>query len=153
MFSLRKILSLLLILFLVAENITLGCVLCDIVNGKPDVSGRKPAIIYESDNFVSIVDLGSIVEGYVLLISKRHINSMGELNESEYSDFISIKSKIISDLEKIYSKKCICFEHGSGLKNHENAGSSVQHAHFHIVAIGCLDNDLISMCQFKIPRL
>ena len=142
MFSIKKILNLLVILFLFSENISLGCVLCDIVNGKPDISGRKPAIIYESDNFVSIVDLGSIVEGYILLVSKRHINSMGELDENEYSDFINIKSKIIFDLEKIYDKKCICFEHGSGLKNHKNAGSSVQHAHFHIVAIDCLSNDL-----------
>lgn len=142
MFNLRKILNLLVLLFLFSENISLGCVLYDIVNGKPDVSGRKPAIIYESDNFVFIVDLGSIVEGYMLLVSKRHINSMGELNKNEHSDFINIKSKIIFDLEKVYDKKCICFEYGSGLKNHENAESSVKHAHFHIVAMGCLSNDL-----------
>lgn len=86
--------------------------------------------------------MGSIVEGYILLVSKRHINSMGELNKNEYSDFINIKSKIIFDLEKVYDKKCICFEHGSGLKNRENAGSSVKHARFHIVAMGCLSNDL-----------
>ena len=118
------------------------CILCDIIKGGVDITGKKPYILYQNESFIATVDLGSMVEGYVLITCKRHINSMGELTDREYIDFMEIQKKINIGLKQIYSKKCICFEHGSGNNNQDNAASSIKHAHFHMVAIDKLDDDI-----------
>ncbi len=112
-----------------------SCILCKIVSKGIDMTGRKSLVLCQNSSFIANADLGSIVEGYVLITCKRHINSMGELNDKEYSDFVKIQEDVRKGLKKIYGKNCICFEHGSGKNNQEVAASSIKHAHFHMVAI------------------
>lgn len=111
------------------------CVLCNVLMNGVDVTGRKPYILYQNASFIATADVGSMIEGYVLITCKRHINSMGELTEQEYIDFIDIQQVISAGLKNIYNKNCVCFEHGSGQVNQESAASSIKHAHFHMVAI------------------
>lgn len=124
------------------KNYFCECILCNIVNGGHDISGRTPMILLQNDFFIATVDIGSIVEGYILITSKRHINSMGELTDAEYSEFIKIQEQISKIIKKIYNKKCICFEHGSGKNNKEYSASSIKHAHFHMVAIDKFNQNL-----------
>ena len=51
----------------------MDCVFCNIDNSKV-----KNTIIDESDNFFVLPSIGSLVDGYLLIVSKRHINSMAE---------------------------------------------------------------------------
>ena len=41
-------------------------------------------------NFIVIPTLGSLVDGYILIVTKRHINSMSELNEEELIEYKNI---------------------------------------------------------------
>lgn len=119
-----------------------SCVLCNIIKNGKDITGRKPYVLYQNENFISTVDLGSMIEGYALIICKNHINSMGELTEKEFDDFDDIQNYVRKGLKKIYNKDCICFEHGSGRNNQSGAASSIKHAHFHMVAIDKFNDKL-----------
>ena len=119
-----------------------SCILCNIIKKGKDITGREPYVLYQNENFISIVDLGSMIEGYSLIICKNHINSMGELTEKEFDDFDDIQNYVRKVLKKIYNKDCICFEHGSGRNNQSEAASSVKHAHFHMVAIDKFNDEL-----------
>ena len=52
----------------------MSCVFCNI-----DKSKLENTIIDESDSFVVLPTIGALVDGYLMIISKRHINSMAEL--------------------------------------------------------------------------
>ena len=56
----------------------MSCVFCNI-----DKSKLENTIIDESDNFVVLPTIGALVDGYLMIISKKHINSMSELEEKE----------------------------------------------------------------------
>jgi diadenosine tetraphosphate (Ap4A) HIT family hydrolase len=77
--------------------------------------------------------VGPIVEGYCLIISKRHILSMAWLNDSELAELENIKKKLNLFLFKTYAKP-IYFEHGSG-SHIQKAGCCISHAHVHVLPI------------------
>ena len=60
----------------------MDCVFCNIDNSKVENT-----IIDESDNFFVLPSIGSLVDGYLLIVSKRHINSMAELMENERIEY------------------------------------------------------------------
>lgn len=103
------------------------CIFC-----KLDENKIANTIIEETENFYIKPSLGALVEGYILIISKKHINSMAELNESEKIEYLSIIEKYRNLFKKIYNRFPIIFEHGTnGLS--ETSASSIVHAHTHIV--------------------
>lgn len=106
------------------------CIFCDI-----DHSKIENTIIEETKFFYILPTLGSLVNGYVLIVTKRHINSMSELNEEELNEYKNIIEKYKNLFNKIYNKTPIVFEHGTPNQNSEMKASSVTHAHSHIVNI------------------
>ncbi|MFY9461968.1 MAG: HIT family protein [Candidatus Sungiibacteriota bacterium] len=81
-------------------------------------------LILESANFLVFPTKGQIVEGYVLLVPKRHIICLGELTEAEMEEFAGVKAKITESTKAAYGRPPIFFEHGV-------VGQSVKHAHMH----------------------
>ena len=106
------------------------CIFCDI-----DHSKIENTIIEETNYFYILPTLGSLVDGYVLIVTKRHINSMSELNEEELKEYENIIEKYKNLFNKIYNKTPIIFEHGTPNQNSEMKANSVTHAHSHIVNI------------------
>ena len=106
------------------------CIFCDI-----DHSKIENTIIEETNNFYIVPTLGSLVDGYVLIVTKRHINSMSELNDIELNEYQNIITKYQNVFKKIYNKTPIVFEHGTPNQNSEIKANSVTHAHTHIVNI------------------
>ena len=104
------------------------CIFCDI-----DHSKIENTIIEETNNFYIVPTLGSLVDGYVLIVTKRHINSMSELNDIELNEYQNIITKYQNVFKKIYNKTPIVFEHGTPNQNSEIKANSVTHAHTHIV--------------------
>jgi diadenosine tetraphosphate (Ap4A) HIT family hydrolase len=90
--------------------------------------------LFESANFVALPSLGSLVEGWLLLVPKEHFISIGALPTALASEMELIKHEIASSVERQYGSVCV-FEHGPSAANH-NVGCSVDHAHLHIVPIG-----------------
>lgn len=121
------------------------CVFCNI-----DFEKEENTIINENSNFYVLPALGSLVEGYLLIVSKRHVNSMADLNEEEKSDYIDLINKYIKIFYNVYGINPIIFEHGTPMPNNKMRANSVFHAHTHIVNYNFLDSErIIKSLNFK----
>jgi len=122
-----------------------ACCLCSnfVSEGSNEV-WNKP--LFESANFVVLPSLGSLVEGWLLLVPKKHFICMGALPVDLAREMDSMKHEITSRLHRQYGEVCV-FEHGPGAANHE-VGCGVDHAHLHMVPF---DFDLTSAATRFIP--
>jgi hypothetical protein len=95
----------------------------------------------ETDNFQVVSCAMAICEGHLLVISKKHLNSMAELSENQYQELTFLQEKCKKILFDIWGEKAICCEHGTGVTAaaQEKTSSSIRHAHRHIAFI---DNDV-----------
>ncbi|MDQ1405963.1 MAG: hypothetical protein QOG55_1592 [Acidobacteriaceae bacterium] len=121
------------------------CCLCSILtSGSRSELWDEP--IFESRNFVVIPSLGSLVEGWVLLVPKQHFISMGALSTSLGAELCQLKIQVVKLLSRKYGEMC-AFEHGPSAANHE-IGCGVDHAHLHILP---LSFDLVQAAQVFMP--
>ncbi|MBU1657727.1 hypothetical protein KKG72_01570 [bacterium] len=114
------------------------CRFCDIVNGNykyQDVD--KP--FSENDDFFAIASIGSMVEGWSLIIPKKHQLSMR--NVYSHKNFKKIINEILPLMSDEYGN-IISFEHGSNEEGSITA-CGTDHAHLHLVPYkSSLVNDL-----------
>ena len=123
----------------------MSCIFCNI-----DTSKIENTIIEESKNFYVMTSLGSLVDGYLIIVSKKHLNSMSELSAEEINEYQSLIDKYRKKLKKIYNKYPIVFEHGCPILNSNMNASSIVHAHSHIVNHNFIDeNSIIKKYKFK----
>ncbi len=87
--------------------------------------------LFESPNFISVPSLGSLVQGWLLLVPKRHVLSMGTLPDSMHHELNEFKAILCAALTECYGA-AVAFEHGPSAEN-SAAGCGVDHAHLHIV--------------------
>ena len=121
------------------------CIFCDI-----DQSKIENTIIEKTKYFYILPTLGSLVDGYVLIVTKRHINSMSELNDNELEEYKTIIEKYQNLFKKIYNKTPIVFEHGTPNQNSKMKANSVTHAHTHIVNINFKnEKEILEKYNFK----
>lgn len=104
------------------------CVFCNLDHNK-----RENTIIEETENFLVIPSTSSLVDGYLLIISKRHIDAMSQLTDYEMDDYLRLIRKYRKLFKRIYGKSPIVFEHGSPCYDDSMRANSVSHAHTHIV--------------------
>ena len=121
------------------------CPFCNI-----DKTELVNTILDETNYFYITPSLGSLIEGYILITTKRHVNSMSELTIDEMQEYKILIKKYREVFKKIYHKYPIIFEHGTpNLKDSINA-SSVIHAHTHVVNHNYKnENILIEKLKFK----
>lgn len=104
------------------------CIFCNM-----DKTKLENTILDETRYFYVIPALGSIVEGYILIISKRHVNSMSELTIEEMNEYEDLINKYREIFKSIYKKYPIVFEHGTPNTEDKIRANSITHAHTHIV--------------------
>ncbi len=104
----------------------MSCIFCKIVN--KEISSN---IIYEDDKVVAFHDINPQAPYHILVVPKKHISTLLELKEED-KDLIGhiylIINKIAKDLgfdERGYRVVANC---------KEEAGQTVFHIHFHILA-------------------
>lgn len=90
--------------------------------------GQESDIIWRNGDFIIIAGLGALSEGYVILLPREHILSLGMLSEEGMPKFIQIKNEIRAVLCSLYGPITF-FEHGMSSCGH--AGGCVDHAHLH----------------------
>ena len=88
-----------------------GCPFCNEFNGRKELSyfeimfGAKYDIeercILETDNFSCVPSIGSFVEGYILVIPKKHYLSALTMPETHLNEILSI-SRILSNFYSNY---------------------------------------------------
>ncbi len=84
---------------------------------------------YESVDFFAIASIGSMVEGWSLIVPKKHTLSMR--NFYMQPEFQNFTDKVILPMQKRYGN-LIAFEHGSNIEGSITA-CGTDHAHLHIV--------------------
>ncbi len=89
----------------------------------------KDRIILENDSFITIPDKYPKQEGHSLIISKRHISSIFEMNEAEALDLLDILQKTKTYLEGKYQPD----GYNIGTNQGKAAGQSILHFHMHII--------------------
>ena len=96
----------------------MACPFCDRKSLEKD-------LITETKNFVVVPTLGQIVEGYSLIIPKKHVLCYGLLSGKMIDEYIELKDKVDKAVTSAYQKP-MYFEHGI-------VGQTVPHAHMHCV--------------------
>lgn len=101
------------------------CIFCKIIN--KEIPSK---IVYEDDEILAFEDIHPLAPVHTLVIPKKHISSLKEVNE-ENSDIIS---KIYLVINKIAEMKNIKEKGYRVVVNcGEEGGQEVQHLHFHLL--------------------
>lgn len=90
--------------------------------------------LLETTNFKVVPSLGSLVEGWLLIVPKRHYLSFGYLENELFSELNFLHNTVINSLEEIYKKGVISFENGT-FNQGSCVGCGVDYAHIHYVPI------------------
>jgi ATP adenylyltransferase len=108
------------------------CCLCsNLVSVNRGEFWNKP--LFQSANFVVIPSLGSLIEGWVMIVPKQHYLSMGALSPVLALEMQEIKLHLSRTLRSQYGNVC-AFEHGP-TEVHRSVGCGVDHAHLHVVPL------------------
>ena len=126
------------------------CGLCKI--GDPDrVHGNVALPTYSlmrTRTFHVVPSLGSLVAGWVMIVTRDHRLCMGELSDQEFRELVFLKEELSRELLKTYGR-LIVFEHGPSSPG-TPVGCGVDHAHLHLVPV---DIDVIEAIPGLAPTL
>lgn len=101
------------------------CIFCKIANGE-----IPSTIVYEDEYVTAFKDLNPQAPIHILVVPKKHYNNVLEVEEND-----NIISKIYETINKIAEKEGFAKEGFRVINNcGENAGQTVMHMHFHILA-------------------
>ncbi len=98
------------------------CPFCDLAN----LGARK---FYENELFIAIYNLRPLVEGHVLVMPKRHVESVFDFNDAEKAGFFSFFDRCAF----ISLKYSSAYQFDAIMQEGTAAGESVPHAHAHIL--------------------
>jgi diadenosine tetraphosphate (Ap4A) HIT family hydrolase len=90
--------------------------------------------LLETENFKVVPSLGSLVEGWVLIVPKKHYLSFGYLENYLFDELDYLHNKVIFTLQQLYNKEVVAFENGT-LNLGSFIGCGVDYAHIHYVPI------------------
>ena len=85
--------------------------------------------IIENENAFAIYDAFPVSKGHVLVIPKRVVAEIFDLNNEEYSSCFNL----VKDVKKILEEKFKPDGFNIGINNGEKAGQTVFHAHIHVI--------------------
>jgi len=101
-----------------------NCIFCKIIEGEiPSIT------VYEDDNFKAIFDISPASKGHTLVIPKKHMTNIYEMDETVATTALPTISKIASAIKEVLHCDGINIIQNNGLA----AGQSVFHLHFHII--------------------
>lgn len=98
-----------------------NCIFCDIINDK--ISDYK---VWEDNLFIAILDINPAKEGHLLLIPKKHVEDIVDLDDKIYEKLFLAAKRLSNPLKVITNAKRIGFV---------VVGFSVPHAHLHLVPL------------------
>lgn len=100
------------------------CVFCKIARGE------SPSYrIHEDEKVMAILDLYPINPGHVLVMPKRHVETLAELEQEELFSLAALLQKLVKAVEKSLSPEGLNMMINQG----EAAGQVVPHFHWHII--------------------
>jgi histidine triad (HIT) family protein len=100
------------------------CIFCKIIKG--EIPSTK---VYDSDNFIGILDIHPKAEGHTVIIPKKHFNSLLDMPSSLGGELLETIKEV--GLKLIKDSKGESFN--IIVNNGEAAGQVIMHAHIHII--------------------
>ena len=100
------------------------CVFCKILNG--EIPGSK---IYENEYCIAILDISQTTKGHTLVIPKRHVENIFDLNSEESKAIMDACVYVANKLKEKLGVQNINLLNNSGTL----AGQVVMHFHMHII--------------------
>jgi ATP adenylyltransferase len=124
---------------------TVPCRFCDVLSA-PQPKAFWDSPIVESSNFVIVPSLGSMREGWLLIVPKEHFIAAASLPNLLAAEILEMK-RLAKELLRPYESPVWCFEHGPASEKRA-VGCGVDHAHIHVVPF---EHDLISAANGLLP--
>jgi histidine triad (HIT) family protein len=109
------------------------CIFCEIINGKEDYK------IWENENLIALLDINPAKKGHIMIIPKKHIGDIFDLEEPLFSELFQTAKKLEEPLKKAMDAKRI----GMII-----VGFAVPHAHLHLVPLH-KSNELFDPSMFS----
>lgn len=106
-----------------AESSADGCAFCAIL------AGTLPASrVHEDDQVVAFMDLRQAVPGHVLVVPRRHVETLFELDEDTAAQLMRVAVRIARAADAVFAPD------GLNLwqSNREAGGQEVPHVHLHV---------------------
>ncbi len=98
------------------------CIFCKIINN--ELPSTK---VYEDDDVLAFRDINPVAKTHVLVIPKKHISSLNELNDSE------LAGKLLLVVPKIAQKLGVGNDYRTVINTGAGVGQTVFHIHIHIL--------------------
>lgn len=90
---------------------------------------QKEAVFAESEHFLALYNIAPILPGHSLVIPKRHVESLMDLNDSELSEFMIFGRNVAKILIKAFKTPSFNWT----IQEKEEAGQTIAHLHMHII--------------------
>jgi diadenosine tetraphosphate (Ap4A) HIT family hydrolase len=103
----------------------MDCIFCKLAEG-------KEAHIAETEHLFAVWDKYPASKGHAMIIPKRHIVTMFEMNEKEAKELPLIMNKVKEIIEEKY-KDPKPAGYNIGSNNGSSAGQVVMHLHIHVI--------------------
>ena len=102
-----------------------NCLFCKIING--EITAKK---VYENEHIIAFNDIDPKAPIHILVIPKKHIRSINELNSSD----INLAGEIILAAKKIAKDQGVDSKGFRAIFNtNDDGGQTVYHIHMHIM--------------------
>ncbi|MDD5191619.1 MAG: HIT domain-containing protein [Candidatus Nanoarchaeia archaeon] len=94
---------------------------------------NQDRVLCQTSNFFVIPTLGPIgIEGYLLIVPKKHYLGFAEVPPKLYPELNELLSSVKGIIKSEYKKPALIFEHGPRVGK-PKSGQSIDHAHLHVV--------------------
>jgi len=89
----------------------------------------KERVIFENNFSYALLDIYPVTKGHTLIIPKKHILSIEEINQNEFLDLFETFLKVKIGITKFLNPDGFNF----GINIGEASGQSIEHIHFHLI--------------------
>jgi len=99
----------------------------------PDRPWFDFAEVGSSDSFVVIAAMGALTPGHILIVSRRHVERIADLELDELTDLQSLWAYWHSKLDRKWAEPKFVFEHGG--RSSTSSASCIAHAHIQMLPL------------------
>lgn len=99
------------------------CVFCEIVAGESPAS-----FVYEDDLTVAFIDLRQFHPGHTLVIPRRHVQDVRELDDATGAALIAVLARVTRAVSHAFPNEGLSVWHSIG----PAANQEIPHLHFHV---------------------
>ena len=112
---------------LVKENLIDDCIFCKIIKGEIPAD-----IVYENDMVIGFKDINPVAKFHIVVIPKKHIESLEKLDIKEDAKYIVEIHRAIQEITRNFKVEKDGYRIVTNIA--KNAGQEVKHIHYHIIA-------------------